>query len=90
VPRKTFSTDAFLVQRGPPVGILEPDNFPYVGYLRRAEIRRVLRLLDPAKVEAVVRRTREGWDWARDALGELRGWLEAAAKMDRDLVCFYC
>lgn len=90
IPPKKFATAAFLVERGPPVKILEPDDFPYVGYLTRAEARRVLRLLDPAKLDPAIRRTKEDRDWVRDAFGELRAWLETAAKTDRDLVCFYC
>src|SRR5262249_45027917 len=40
VPPKDFSTDGFLVQRGAPVKIFEPKDFPYIGYLKRDEIPR--------------------------------------------------
>src|SRR5205807_10023399 len=49
-----FSVSGFLVERGAPVAMPAPDHFPSIGYLTREEIRRVLGLLNPAKVEAAV------------------------------------
>jgi hypothetical protein len=90
VPSKKFSTNAFLVERGSPVKLLEPDDFPYIGYLKRDEIRRVLPLLDAKAIEAALSRVKEDADWARDALSELRGWLHVANEAERDLIFFYC
>jgi hypothetical protein len=88
VPPAEFTTHKFLVNRGSPVAIPEPDDFPYIGYLERDEIRKLLGRLDPAKVEAAIRDADEQ-EWLRTAIDELRSWLELCATTDRDLVCFY-
>src|SRR5262249_30618052 len=35
----TFSVHRFLVERGAPVAMPRPEDFPYIGYLKRGEIR---------------------------------------------------
>src|SRR5262249_37720149 len=85
-----FSVSGFLVGRGAPVAMPEPDNFACIGYLKRGEIRRVFGLLDPAKIEAAIRGASPDYqDWLRDAVCELRDWLKACVKAERDLICFY-
>jgi hypothetical protein len=86
---KTFSTSEFLVNRGAPIAIPKPADFPFIGYLTREEVRKLLGTLDTARIEAAIRDEKGNEDWLRAAVGELRAWLEACAKTDRDLICFY-
>jgi hypothetical protein len=87
---KSFATHTFLVSRGAPVLIPKADDFPFIGYLERKEIPAILGRLDSAKVEAEIKgEDKYEQEWIHEAIGELRGWLEACAKDDRDLICFY-
>jgi hypothetical protein len=91
VEPETFSVSQFLIRRGSPVAIPRPRNFPFIGYLKRAEVPQVLTLLDPLKIEAAIRSEEpDAQEWVREAIGELRAWLKACVKADRDLICFYC
>jgi hypothetical protein len=90
VSAEAFSTAGFLVNRGAPVPIPAPADFPFIGYVTREEASRLLPLLDPVKTEAAIRGApNEVQEWLGGALSELRAWLDAAVKSDRDLVCFY-
>lgn len=87
---KTFSTHQFLVNRGAPVSIPKAENFPFIGYLERKEIPSILGRLDSAKIESEIQgEDKYDQEWIRNAIAELRGWLEACLKSDRDLICFY-
>src|SRR5262249_16573737 len=88
VSPKAFSTSRFLLDRAPPVAITKADDFPSIGHLNRQEVRQILKLLDPAKLEAAIESSKES-EWLHSAISELRAWLETCAKTDRDLVCFY-
>jgi hypothetical protein len=88
VRSKTFSVAKFLVERGAPVDIPKPDDFPSIGYLTRDEIPAILALLTPEKLSKAIRRSDES-DYFEGAFGELRSWLEACTKANRDLICFY-
>ncbi|HVK12818.1 MAG TPA: hypothetical protein VM597_28965 [Gemmataceae bacterium] len=90
VKPKTFSVEGHLQYRGAPVAIPAPDDFPAIGYLTRDEARTLLPLLDPAKIDAAIRNAPDDYqEWLETAIGELRAWLEACVKTDRDLICFY-
>ena len=66
------------------------EDFPFIGYLERHEIAPLLARLDAAKIEAAIQgEDQYEQEWIRNALGELRAWLETCAKDGRDLVCFY-
>jgi hypothetical protein len=87
---KTFAVEKHLQYRGAPVAIPAPDDFPAIGYLTRDEARKVLALMDPAKLDAAIRKAAEDYrDWLETAIAELRGWLEACSRTGRDLICFY-
>lgn len=87
---KTFATHQFLVNRGAPVAIPKAEDFPFIGYLERSEIPPLLSKIDAAKVESAIQdEDQYEREWIRSAISELRGWLEACAKEDRDLICFY-
>jgi hypothetical protein len=90
VPPKTFAVNAFLVERGPPVEMPRPDDFPAIGYLDRDEIPAVVDLLDPARLGPVLAKQKgEEREWLEGATAELRSWLETCVRTKRDLVCFY-
>lgn len=82
VPEEAFGLKRHLMYRGAPVAIPEPDDFPFIGYLKAAEVGpalRALRAADFAELSPEV----------RDAVEELRGWLEACSRGAFDLVSFY-
>jgi hypothetical protein len=90
VPVKTFRVVKCLIERGAPVKIPEPDDFPSIGYLTRQEIPRILTALDAPKIETAIEREDEyEREWFHGAIDELRSWLRAASKAKRDLICFY-
>jgi hypothetical protein len=68
--------------RGAPVAIPEPDDFPFIGYLKAAEVGPALRALRAADFAELSPEVRE-------AVAELTGWLEACSRGASDLVCFY-
>jgi hypothetical protein len=84
-----FSAIGFLVERGSPVKMPKPDDFPGIGYLTRDEARKLLSPLDPAKIQKAIRAEPDAQDWFQSAIDELREWLELCAKTNRDLICFY-
>jgi hypothetical protein len=86
---KAFSTSQFLVNRGAPISIPKPDDFPFIGYVTREEAAKILARLDPAKINAAIEKAKEDQEWLEEAIGELRSWLESCVKTDRDLICFY-
>jgi hypothetical protein len=90
VKPKEFAVDAFLTERGPPVKMPRPDDFPSIGYLDRDEIPAVLSLLDPSRLDPVLAKQKgENREWLEGATAELRSWLETCVQTRRDLVCFY-
>jgi hypothetical protein len=82
VPEETFSLTGHLMFRGSPVPIPERDDFPSIGYLKAAEVGPALRAIKTADLAGLDPEV-------RDAVGDLRGWLEACSKAVCDLVCFY-
>jgi hypothetical protein len=86
----TFTVSKFLINRGSPVPIPKPHDFPFIGYLTREEIREILPLLTPAKLDAAIRSAPDDdRDWIGENIDDLRQWLELCAETNRDLVCFY-
>jgi hypothetical protein len=90
VKPKSFTVDEFLVNRGPPVPMPRPEDFPSIGYLERDEVPAVLALLAPARLDPVLaKQTARKRDWLGEMTAELRSWVEACARAERDLVSFY-
>ena len=86
----TFSVSKSLINRGAPVAIPTPSDFPFIGYLTREEIRAILPLLAPAKLDAAIRSAPDDdRDWIGENIDELRQWLKLCAEINRDLICFY-
>jgi hypothetical protein len=82
VPANTFRVVNHLMTRGAPVPIPEPDDFPAIGHLRRAEIPaalQALRAATPAITDPEV----------APAVAEIINWLESCDSTRRDLVCYY-
>jgi hypothetical protein len=87
---KAFTVDKFLINRGPPVTMPRPDDFPSIGYLDRDEVTAVLAMLDPARLDPVLAaQSARKREWLREMTAELRSWLETCARTKLDLVCFY-
>lgn len=84
VAEDTFRTWNHLAGRGAPIELPPIDDFRAIGYLRAAEVGAVAGEL--SKVESL---DGEHDDEVREALDEVRGWLEACTRSGRDLVCFY-
>ena len=82
VPEGTIGLKRHLMHRGAPVAIPEPDDFPFIGFLKAAEVGPALRAVQSADLAAPDPEV-------RDAVAELRSWLEACGTTARDLVCFY-
>jgi hypothetical protein len=82
VPPETFSLWRHLMNRGSPIAIPQPEDWPFIGYLKAAEIGPALRAVKAADLTVLDAQV-------RDAVGELRGWLEVCSKAVWDLVCFY-
>jgi hypothetical protein len=90
VPPQTLSVSRHLVERGPPIPIPRYDDFPYVGYLIRAEIKAALQALSAARIDDIGDEGEEDDEpWLPDALEDMRGWLRECLDSHRDLVCFY-
>lgn len=81
VPAKVFS---FLkvMYRGTPVKLPPPDDFPGVGYLTAREIVRVLPYFAKVKLDKVDADV-------RDAITQVRSWLETCARKKCDFITFY-
>ncbi len=82
VSGKTFSVTT-LVYRGPPVEMPEIDDFPGIGYLTKAEVKKfrdVLAAADLSKVEN---------QEAVSSIEQIRSWLDECARSRRDLVCTF-
>ena len=82
VPRDVFSLLDHLMYRGAPVAIPVPGDFPFIGYLKSEEVGAALGAVESADVSTLDPELRE-------AVAEVRGWLEACAASACDLVCFY-
>jgi hypothetical protein len=82
VSEEILSLTGHLMYRRSPVEIPEPDDFPFIGYLTKAEIPAALAAMKQANFE-------EASDDVRRAMVELQEWLEACGKESSDLVCFY-
>jgi hypothetical protein len=90
VSPKLFSATKTLLERGAPVQMPKPDEFPAIGYVERSEIGKLLEALDDNKIQpAIESSSKDIQEWLTEAMAELRSWLEASAKADRDLICFY-
>jgi AcrR family transcriptional regulator len=80
VPEQTFRVGPHLMYRGSPVPIPDPDDFPFVGYLRTPEIPAALTVLRTATLPDPE---------VAQAVAEIRTWLETCVTTHRDLVCYY-
>lgn len=81
VPAKVFSLLKVMF-RGMPVKLPPPDDFPAVGYLTAKEVAKVLPYFAKIKLEKVEADVRE-------AIAQVRSWLETCGKRKCDFVCFY-
>jgi hypothetical protein len=82
VPTEVFSLQEHLMCRGAPVKIPAPDDFPSIGFLKRAEIGPALQAIESADFASLDLEQQE-------AAAEIKGWLETCIKAQTDLVCFY-
>lgn len=86
---KAISASKLLINRGAPVDIPRPDDFPFIGYATRDEAAKFLARLDPAKTRVAIENVKEDQEWLEAAIGELRSWFESCVDTNQDLVCFY-
>jgi len=86
VSTEKFSLAGHLLERGSPIDLPEIDDFPWVGYLKNAEIPAVLEALTEERIARLKLR-----DAARlkVSLLQLREWLETCVRDKSDLICFY-
>jgi len=82
VPEESFGIQRHLIYRGAPISIPAPDDFPFIGYLRRSEIPEVANTLAACDVGAA------GGDVQR-AIEQIQEWLVRVNQLNGDLVCFY-
>jgi hypothetical protein len=82
IDEQALSVRGHLMHRGPPVAIPEPDDFPFVGFLRKNEIADAARAIDSADLSSVDEEVQE-------SMIQVRGWLERCEEVGCDLVCFY-
>lgn len=71
-----------LFERGSPVCIPPPDDFPGIGYLRINEIQRALDYLNGAKIEKID-------DEVHESVAQMKQWFDFCLDRDCDFVCFY-
>ena len=86
IPVETFSIFGHLIYRGSPVDIPDIDDFPYIGYVKRAEIPAALEALTDERFTAI---EHDDVDEIRRAAEQVREWLEACLREKSDLVCFF-
>jgi hypothetical protein len=72
-----------MVFGGLPIALPAPDDFPGMGYVSRADAPAQLAAIDAGDLSAVPD------PHVREAIEQLRGWLQVCADSGRDLVCFY-
>jgi hypothetical protein len=72
-----------LMNRGAPVPLPLIEDFPGIGYMTRKEIDAALLAFGADQLVAVKDAA------VREALAEVRGWLQTCAASKRDLICFY-
>jgi hypothetical protein len=92
VPAKMLSVSRHLAERGPPIAIPKYRDFPSIGYLTQAEIRKALAALSKARIDDLGEEEDDEQDeepWLPEGLDDVREWLRACADSQRDLVCFY-
>lgn len=82
VDHGTFSMTGHLMYRGAPISIPPPDDFPFIGFLRKEEIGKALRAIDSADLTKMDEEVEE-------SVVEIRGWLDHCWQLNCDLVCFY-
>jgi hypothetical protein len=82
VPEEQLRLAHHLMGRGSPIPIPEPADFPFIGYLRGAEVGPALAAVGAANLDTLDPNV-------RDAINEVRGWLEVCSRSGSDLVCFY-
>lgn len=83
VAKEKLRVERHLMYRGSPFPLPSIDDFPTIGYLQREEIAAALAAFDADMADQV---EDEG---LREALAELRGWLQTCAERGCDLICFY-
>ena len=86
VPSETFSIFSHLLYRGSPVDIPEIDDFPFIGYVKQAEIPAILNALTDERFATI---SHEDTEEIRISLEQVREWLETCQRDKSDLVCFY-
>lgn len=82
VPEDRLRLINHLMYRGSPIAIPEPLDFPSIGYLLGSEIVPALGALETANLAPLDPDVRE-------AISEVKGWLEVCARSGSDLMCFY-
>lgn len=82
VSKQVFGINNHLMFRGAPIQIPEPADFPFMGYLLASEVPLALKEIRSADLTSLGREVRE-------AIEELRGWLETCQERGCDLMCFY-
>ena len=86
VPENVLRLNSYLTYRHscqPQVPIPKNDDFPYIGYMTLAEINAALVELTLDRIARVPEPA------PKNALLQLRSWLESSADQASDLVCFY-
>ncbi len=82
IDEHAISVSSHLMNRGAPVSIPTPDDFPAVGYLRRGEIDAAAQALDSADLS-------EMDEDLMESVEQLRQWCARCRELGTDLVCFY-
>lgn len=82
VPAETLRVQDHLMYRGAPVDIPEPFDFPFMGYLKNAELAPALKALSNTDQSTIP-------EEFRAAVAQIVGWLKRAQALKIDLVCFY-
>jgi hypothetical protein len=72
-----------LMNRGSPVPLPMIEDFPGIGYMTLQEIQAALAAFGEEQLVAVKD------EEVREALAEVRGWLETCEATGEDLICFY-
>ncbi len=86
VTAETFSIFGHLFYRGSPIEIPEIDDFPCIGYVTLEEIPGALAALTDKQLSLI---KCDGGEEIRNALKQVRDWLETCQRDKSDLVCFY-
>lgn len=81
-----FSIFGHLLYRGCPVEIPEIEDFPYIGYVELSEIPDALESLSDELIQSIKHRAAPE---IRQAILQVREWLEACEREKSDLVCFF-